>query len=585
MTTFHDTGLRPEILSAVEALGFTTPTPIQQKTISLLLGSKRDLIALAQTGTGKTAAFSLPILNNIDTNNESVQAVILCPTRELCLQISRDIENYSKFLKGIRSLAVYGGTPITGQLKQLKDNPQIIIGTPGRTLDMVNRKKLDLANVQWLVLDEADEMLSMGFKDELDAILAGTPETKQVLLFSATMPKEIRHIAAKYMNDAEEVSAGKVNVSNETIHHIYYMVSAKDRYVALKRIADMNPNIYAIIFCRTKAETQEVADKLGQDGYNADALHGDLSQAQRDYVMGRFRKGQLQMLVATDVAARGLDVNELSHVINYNLPDDVEVYIHRSGRTGRAGKLGQSVSIIHTKELGRIRQLEQKIGKKVDYARVPSGKEICGIQLFNLIDKMKAVEINEEQIGPYMEAIYASLSAYDKEEIVKRFVSAEFNRFLEYYKDAVDINADAGRATGVKGMRDGGGRDSKFAKLSINHGAISKMNPRMLINLINEHMPRKSVEVGRIDIQKSMTYFEVDVKYKDDLIAAFEKSPYRDLEVRAVIGGNSFGGGSGGREEGFRRKRNDDRPSRPSGDRNDRGGYGGGGKSSSRKRY
>ena len=561
MNSFETSGLKPEILAALQDLGFVTPTPIQQQTLQLLIHSRKDLIALAQTGTGKTAAFSLPLLQNLTGHESEVRTLILAPTRELCLQIANDIKSYTKYLPGIRSVAVYGGANITTQIAALKEGVQIVVGTPGRTLDLLERKKLKVDKIQTLVLDEADEMLSMGFKDELDAILAGTPEDKQVLLFSATMPDEIRHIASKYMHSPQEVSAGRANKSNEMITHYYYVVSARDRYNALKRIADVNPDIYAIIFCRTKAETQEIADKLGHDGYNADALHGDLSQAQRDYVMNRFRKRQLQMLVATDVAARGLDVTDLTHVINYNLPDDPEVYIHRSGRTGRAGKTGESVSIIHTKEMHKIRQLEKKIGKPIDLAMVPTGKEICQVQLLNLIDKVKEVEINDEKIKPFLPAIMDSIANIDHIQLIKKFVLVEFNRFLDYYKDAVDINvADKQNR---KSREDGG---SAYVKFFMNHGSQSKITPGILINLINEHLPNETVGIGRIDIRKNMTLFDVEAGHKDTVVQAFKKTAYKGLVVRpdqgqAEGGEKSFrkddgrqGGGYGGKKPTDKKK-------------------------------
>jgi ATP-dependent RNA helicase DeaD len=359
MSTFRETGLKPEIISAIELMGFEKPTPIQEKTIPALLASDNDVLALAQTGTGKTAAFGLPVLNQIDLQENNVQALVLCPTRELCMQISKDIESFSANLKGLKTVAIYGGANITPQIKDLKAGAHIVVGTPGRTLDLIKRKALKIGKIDWLVLDEADEMLNMGFQEDLDAILSTSPDKKQVLLFSATMPKEIQQIAGKYMKHTVEISVGERNSGAENVRHEYYMVHARDRYAALKRIADIYPSIYGIIFCRTRQETKDVADKLISDGYNADALHGDLSQAQRDHVMNRFRNRNLQLLVATDVAARGLDVNDLSHVINYNLPDDLEAYVHRSGRTGRAGKKGLSVSIIHSREKGKIKDLQK----------------------------------------------------------------------------------------------------------------------------------------------------------------------------------------------------------------------------------
>ena len=443
MNTFHESGLHENIIKAIDELGFKKPTPIQEKTLPFLLNSEKDVVALAQTGTGKTAAFGLPILHNIEWKNKSVQGIVLCPTRELCMQITNDLDYFSKYIDGVFVVPVYGGTSIDKQIAALKRGGQIVVGTPGRVLDLIKRKKLVLSEIKYLVLDEADEMLNMGFKDDLDSILAKTPKGRQSMLFSATMPKEIASIARKYMKDAEEISVGKRNTGAENVQHHYYVVQASNRYLALKRIADYYPNIYGIVFCRTRRETKEVAEKLMQDGYNADALHGDLSQAQRDHVMGRFRQKHLQILVATDVAARGLDVNDLSHIINYNIPEELEAYIHRSGRTGRAGKHGISISIIHGREGSKIGQLEKKVGKEFLQQQVPAGKEICEKQLFNLIDKVEWVEVDESTIEEYLDIIYKKLAWLPREELIKRFVSVEFNRFLSYYKDAVDLNVMA----------------------------------------------------------------------------------------------------------------------------------------------
>lgn len=552
--SFKDSGLGEELIKAVTDLGYETPTPIQKLSIGVILDSDEDLLALAQTGTGKTAAFSLPILEKIDTSDHSVQAVILSPTRELCLQIATDIEKFTKYKRDVKSLAVYGGTSIGPQIKTLKKGVQVVIGTPGRTLDLINRGKLDVSAVKYLVLDEADEMLSMGFKDELDAILANSPEEKQVLLFSATMPKEIRHIAQKYMKNTREVKAGEVNVSNDRIKHMYYMVSAKDRYLALKRIADIHPNIYSIVFCRTRAETKDVAEKLGQDGYPADALHGDLSQAQRDYVMNRFRKRQIQMLVATDVAARGLDVNELTHVINFNPPDEVESYIHRSGRTGRAGNTGESIIICHSREMRKIRAIERKIKQTIEKGTVPTGKEICKRQLINLIDKMMNVEVDEEAISEFMSDIVAKMEGLSNEEIIKRFVSVEFNRFVNYYKTATDINVQESR--GGKDGRSGGASNDKFTRFVINHGKKSGITAKMIIDLVNEHLPKKSVDIGRIDIQSTISFVDIETAELDAVVEAFRNTPYQGLMFKPDEGrpnrGRSSGGRQGGRSGGFR---------------------------------
>lgn len=558
MILFNELGLKPEIQQAVEVLGYEVPTPIQEKTIPFLLENTTDMVALAQTGTGKTAAFGLPVIEQIDTSQNQTQALILSPTRELALQIASDLTNYAKFIKNLNITAVYGGADIQKQIKQLDRGAGIVVGTPGRTLDLIKRKKLKIGGIKWLVLDEADEMLSMGFKDDLDAILETSPEQKQTLLFSATMPKEIVSIANKYMNNPHEITVGKKNTGSDNVEHNFYLIHAKDRYLALKRIADINPNIYGIIFCRTRAETKEVADKLMQDGYNADALHGDLSQAQRDHVMAKFRNKHLQMLVATDVAARGLDVNDLTHVINYNLPDDPEIYIHRSGRTGRAGKKGISVTLIHLREKGRLREVEKTINKKFIQKPVPSGKEICEKQLFNLIDKVEKIEINDLEIEQFMQVIYKKLSWLDREELIKRFVSVEFNRFLQYYENAPDINVnesgynerdfelsgngrrgrknrkDKGTAAGKNprsqhGSRKRGGYE--FSRFFFNLGKKDGINKRKIIDLVNQHLPEKSVEIGDIEVMKNFSFFEVDQRYEKQILQKFQTATFKGKKM------------------------------------------------------
>src|SRR6056297_3495589 len=443
MLTFNALGISPNLLKGTEELGFNKPTPIQEKIIPLVCETKDDLIGLAQTGTGKTAAFGLPIIEQTDIREKSVQALILAPTRELCIQITRDLQNYSKYMKGMEVVPVYGGANIQTQMKALKKGAHIIVATPGRMLDLMKRKAANINQVRTVVLDEADEMLNMGFREELDGILEKTPDDKRTLLFSATMPKEVTRIARNYMNNPVQITIGKQNAGPENVRHYYYQVHARDRYLALKRIADYNPDIYGLIFCRTRKETKEVADKLLKDGYNADAIHGDLSQAQRDHVMKRFRERSLQMLVATDVAARGIDVNDISHVINYNLPDELEVYTHRTGRTGRAEKSGTAISIVNYREKNKIPAIEKIIDKKCERMPIPSGDEICSKQLFNLIDKMENAKVDEKQIAPFMETVNKKLEWLSKEEIIKHFVSLEFNRFLEYYKDAPNLNKKA----------------------------------------------------------------------------------------------------------------------------------------------
>jgi len=545
MQTFEETGINPQIIKAVSELGFKNPTPIQELTIPYLLEKKKDLVALAQTGTGKTAAFGLPILNQIDLDSGKTQALILSPTRELCVQISNDIKNYSKYLNNIRVATVYGGASADKQIAELNKGCQIVVGTPGRVLDLKKRKKLKINFIQYLVLDEADEMLDMGFKDDLDAILESTPEEKQTLLFSATMPKEISKIAKKYMNDADEISVGEKNIGAENVNHQYYLAKAKDRFKVLKRILDSHPKIYAIVFCRTRRDTKEVADKLIENGYNAEALHGDLSQAQRDYVMNRFRIKHLQILVATDVAARGLDVNDLTHVINYNVPEEPKTYIHRSGRTGRAGKTGTSVSLIHSRELFRLRDIEKKLGKKIARKPIPSGQEICERQLFNLIDKIEKIEVDEAQIEPFMDVIYKKLSWLSREELIKHFVSAEFNRFLSYYKDAPDlnINEDAKEPGNARKSKKGR-RDEGFSRFFINLGSKKKLSPAKLIGLINDQTQMRDINIGKIDILDSFSFFEVESKYEDDILNGFSDCKYKGMNISVEISKEKKSSGS-----------------------------------------
>ncbi len=553
MTLFSEMGLSAEIQSAIEELGFEQPTPIQEKTIPFLLKERQDMVALAQTGTGKTAAFGLPIIQQINLERKLPQALILSPTRELAMQISSDLENYSKNLGRVKIAVVYGGADIRKQISDLEHGAQIVVGTPGRSLDLIKRKKLNVRELQWVVLDEADEMLSMGFKDDLDAILENSPAEKQTLLFSATMPREIVTIANKYMSDPYEISVGKKNTGAENVEHHYYVVHAKDRYIALKRVADINPNIYGIIFCRTRMETKDVADSLMQDGYNADALHGDLSQAQRDHVMNKFRSKHLQMLVATDVAARGLDVNDLTHVINYNLPDDPEIYIHRSGRTGRAGKKGVSVTLIHLRERSKLRQVEKMVNKSFIKMDVPSGKEICEKQLFSLIDRVEKIEVNESEISQFMPVIYKKLSWLDREELIKHFVSVEFNRFLQYYENAPDINVDethhyeeergkGDRKRRKRGREDRGARNDRggrsgyqYSRFFFNLGKKNGVSKRTIIDLVNQQLPKKSVEIGDIEVLKSFSFFEVDSNYEKDVLKAFKEARYKGQKISIDI--------------------------------------------------
>jgi len=534
MTIFNESGLNTEILKAIGELGFIEPTPIQKKTIPTLLESKRDLVALAQTGTGKTAAFGLPIVELTNVEEKKIQSIVLCPTRELCLQIAKDLKSFSKYMQGVTVTPVYGGAAIVNQIKDLKKGSNIVVGTPGRVVDLIKRKVLKLENIKWLILDEADEMLNMGFKEDLDTILATTPEEKQTLLFSATMPKEIERIASRYMTDPEKITVGKKNAGAENVMHEYFMVNARDRYLALKRIADINTNIYGIIFCRTRHETKDVADKLMQDGYNADALHGDLSQAQRDHVMGRFRNKHIQLLVATDVAARGLDVNDLTHVVNYNLPDDLEVYVHRSGRTGRAGKKGISISIVHTRETSKIRELEKITQKTFERKMVPKGAEICEKQLFNLIDKVKKIEVNDAQIEKYLPNIYKKLESLDREELIKHFVSVEFNRFLAYYKNAPDLNVTVKEnRKEKKGKKNGRGTD--FSRFHINVGSKNELDAKHLIGMVNEVNPKLKIEIGKIDILRNFTFFDADKKYEKEILNSFRNTVMGDVKLEVSL--------------------------------------------------
>ncbi|HRS67524.1 MAG TPA: DEAD/DEAH box helicase [Paludibacteraceae bacterium] len=558
MTKFEDLGLRPEILTAIAELGYENPMPVQEQVIPFMLEQSGDLVALAQTGTGKTAAFGLPLLTLIKPEEKKIQALILSPTRELCIQIAKDLKNYSRLQKGVKVVPVYGGENIVTQLRQLDVAPQILVATPGRLIDLIERGKVNLSDVRYLVLDEADEMLNMGFQEDIEKILQETPAERRTLLFSATMPAEIARISKKYMHDSTEISVGTRNAGAENVDHVYYMVQARQRYLALKRIVDMNPDIYGIVFCRTRQETKEVAEKLMGDGYNADALHGDLSQAQRDTVMSKFRLRHLQLLVATDVAARGLDVSDLTHVINYNLPDDVEIYTHRSGRTGRANKSGVSVSIIHSRERNRIRDIERMIKKTFRQETIPNGIDICKRQLFHLIERMETVDVNSGEIDPFMPHVLSKLEYLSKDEIIRRFVSLEFNRFLDYYKNAEDLNLPehptrggdrregrsdrsdrperAGRGErdgGGERRRDGGSKRGQRVRLKLNIGTRENANVRSVLSSINEVTNDKSISIGDIEITQKFTFFDVFADQADKVLDAFAHSG-GPLEVTVV---------------------------------------------------
>ena len=559
MLIFNTLGLSPNLMKGIEELGFEKPTPIQEEIIPIFFEKENDIVGLAQTGTGKTAAFGLPIIEQIHIRNKSVQALILAPTRELCIQISKDLKNYSKYIKGLHVVPVYGGASIDTQIRALKKGAHIIVATPGRMLDLINRKVAKIANVRTVVLDEADEMLNMGFRDDLDSILEKTPDIKRTLLFSATMLKEVARIAKNYMNSPVEITVGTQNAGAENIRHIYYQVHARNRYLVLKRIADINPDIYGIVFCRTRMETKEVADKLIKDGYNADALHGDLSQSQRDQVMKRFREKSLQMLVATDVAARGIDVNDISHIINYNLPEDNEVYTHRSGRTGRAGKSGISIAIVNYREKNKIPQIEKNIRKNFEKLPVPNGAEICKKQLFKLIDRMEKVVVDEAQIAPFMDTVNKKLEWLSKEQIIKHFVSLEFNRFLEYYKNAPDLNEKSENIRDKRDRRDERnhsdrrGRRGKngYTRFFINIGKKDGLIPVNIIGMINDNTKDRDINIGAIDIKDSFSFFEVGEKYTAKILTSFHDSKFKGRRVRVDVAEEI----KGTRNKGKRRKK------------------------------
>lgn len=590
MNPFSTLGIRHDIVNAITDLGFENPTPIQEQSIPVLLTGSNDFVGLAQTGTGKTAAFGLPLLELIDFTKNYPQALILCPTRELCLQIASDLNNYAKNLSDVHIVAVYGGASISDQLRQIKRGVQIVVATPGRMLDIINRKAINFSEVSYVVLDEADEMLNMGFQEDIDTILSTTPDEKKTWLFSATMPSEVRRIAKKYMTDPVELTMGKQNTGNVNIDHEYYVIRARDKYAAFKRIVDFNPEIFGIVFCRTKIETQEIAEALIKDGYNADSLHGDLSQQQRDKVMKRYRDRNLQLLIATDVAARGIDVNDVTHVINYSLPDELENYTHRSGRTARAGKSGVSISLINSKELGKIRQIERAIGKKFTKVEVPGGFDVCEKQLFALVHRVHQVEVNESQMESYIPRIMDEFKEMDKEEIIKRFASLEFNRFLDYYKNAPDLNAPVGDERGERTERFS--RTSSrgdYTRLFINLGSVDEFTRGDMLGFICNNAKINGKSIGKIDLKGVYTFFEVENAVADQVQENFKSVDFNGRKVRIELAGERDGGsrerfsGSGRREGGSRERssggyrdysgaRRDDRRgggsgSRPGGDR------------------
>ena len=553
MSTFKELGLCSELLQAIEEQGYEHPMPVQEAVIPFLLNKEEsaDLVALAQTGTGKTAAYGLPLLHLLSDEGLPIEgkgspsAVILSPTRELCIQISDDMEGFGKYLPNLTILPVYGGANIEPQIRALKAGVDVIVATPGRLVDLMKRGAADLSQIQYVVLDEADEMLSMGFQEELDAILEGVPEGHRTLLFSATMSKEIERIAQNYLKEKREIQVGSRNEGAEHVNHIYYMVHAKDKYLALKRLVDFYPRIYAIIFCRTRMETQEVADNLIRDGYNADALHGDLSQQQRDLTMQKFRKHRTQLLVATDVAARGLDVDDLTHVINYGMPDDVENYTHRSGRTGRAGKKGTSLCIINLRERGRIRQVEKVIQKQFEKGTLPEPREICSKQLYHVIDDIERVEVDEEEIAPFMDEVQRRWAWLDKDDLIKRVLSREFGRFLQYYGNAPEIEAVSGSEKGEKGSRKKSDHtpEEGYTRLFLNVGKIDKMYAREIMGLINTNVKGDKVEIGRIDLMKSFAFVEVKNEDADRVIKAMKHGV--TIKGRSVVVDKSEPAGKG----------------------------------------
>lgn len=579
LKTFEELGVATPILQAIQELGYESPMPVQEEVIPFLLGEDNDVIALAQTGTGKTAAYGLPILQKIDVELKQPQALVLCPTRELCLQIADDLNDYSKYLDRLKVLPVYGGSSIESQIKTLKRGVHVVVATPGRLLDLMERKTVNLEQVRNVILDEADEMLNMGFSDSIDAILAQVPPTRNMLLFSATMPQGIASITKKYMKEPKEIVIGRKNEGNKNIRDIYFMVRAQDKYLALKRIADYYPNIYGIIFCRTRKETQEIADKLIQDGYNADSLHGELSQAQRDYVMQKFRIKNLQLLVATDVAARGLDVDDLTHVINYGLPDEVESYTHRRGRTGRAGKTGISISICHVREKGKIKEIERIINKKFEKGVMPTGQAICEKQLFNLVDQIEKVKVNEEEIASLMPSIYRKLEWLDKEDIIKRMVSLEFNRMIDYYKDADDIEV-VDEQPRSKRDRKNHETEKGFTRLFLNFGRVDDLKVAQLIELVNRCVPGK-VRLGQIELHDNFSFFEVEEAEAARTIKCMNSFEIDGRRISVEPAQEKKGEGKGGRngkaagakrKGGDRDRRRSEKPwQQMYGDRKDRG--------------
>mgnify|MGYP000013402354 FL=1 len=578
MNKFEQLGLNESLLLAIKDLGFENPSEVQEKAIPVLLEQNTDLVALAQTGTGKTAAFGFPLIQKIDAENRNTQALILSPTRELCLQITNEIKLYSKYIKGLHTVAVYGGASITEQAREVKRGAQIIVATPGRMQDMINRGLVNIKNIDFCILDEADEMLNMGFYEDICSILSDTPDEKNTWLFSATMPAEVARIAKQFMSSPEEITVGHKNSGSATVSHEYYVVNARDRYEALKRLADANPDIFSVVFCRTKRDTQAVAEKLIEDGYNAAALHGDLSQAQRDSVMKSFRGRQIQMLVATDVAARGIDVDNVTHVVNYQLPDEIETYNHRSGRTGRAGKLGTSIVIVTKSELRKIHSIERIIQQKFQEKTIPSGIEICEIQLLHLANKIKDTEVDHD-IDTYLPAINEVLDGLSKEELIKKMVSVEFNRFINYYKSKRDLTGERGsdreRSSEPREIRAG-----DPVRYFINIGARDDFDWMQLKDFIKETLDLGRDDVFKVDVKEGFSFFNTDGEHTDKVMSILNGYDMNGRRINVEISKNDGGGrrdhngrnsGGGRREGGFRGERSGSAPRREGGFRSDRG--------------
>ena len=568
MSTFKELGVSNEILRAIEEMGYEHPMPVQEEVIPYLLGTGNDVVALAQTGTGKTAAFGLPLIQKVQVNDFNPQALILSPTREICIQIANDLADYSKYINGLRIIPMYGGTSIENQIRNFRRGAHIIVATPGRLIDLMERGVVKLDTVRDVVLDEADEMLNMGFSESLDAILAKVPEERNTLMFSATMSREIAAISKKYLRNAREIIVGTKNEGAKNVNHVYYMVQARDKYLALKRVVDYYPNIYGIIFCRTRLETQDIADKLMQDGYNAESLHGELSQAQRDLTMQKFRKRQLQLLVATDVAARGLDVDDLTHIINYGLPDDIENYTHRSGRTGRAGKTGTSIAIINLKEKGKVRFIEKSIGKQFITGEMPTGQQICEKQLLKVIDDIEKIEVNDELIGKFLPEIYRKMDWLDKEDIIKRIVSREFSRFLNYYNNAPDLTPSVAGKGDFSDRNNPRKAQSGYTRFFINIGKMDGISAGQIIELVNQNIKDQRIEIGRIDLMQSFSFFESPKENTDILISSLGRAQINGRKISVEVASDKDNRGEEKRRGSYKGNfsRSDKRDSQRSGD-------------------